>query len=187
MDFVFLALGCSVELCCSTLCTSFTLYVPHHHQTLILLHGNTGGTTNKHCRPVWTAFLCTQHYHNTPNQRKQPPKQISGGSVCAWGAVMGVHSTLISHNVRFSNSFHITYWPFLFPSAAHAPNPHTKADDYEKSGKTKLITWGISTSQCCLKCNYVGLEFWLKLGWLQYHIGWPVPGVKSGCPWKWQQ
>lgn len=60
----------------------------------------------------------------------------------------------------FLNSFHITYqFFFLFGSSARAPNPHTK--DYRKSGKTKLITQGISTSQCCLKCNYMGLELWL--------------------------
>lgn len=61
------------------------LCVPHHK--LILLYGNTGGTTNKHSKTVWTAFLFVQHSHNTPNQRKQPPKHISGGlgeRMCGW-------------------------------------------------------------------------------------------------------
>lgn len=58
-------------------CASFTLHVPHHK--LILLYGNTGGTANKHYKTVWTAFLFVQHSHSTPNQRKQPPKHISGG------------------------------------------------------------------------------------------------------------
>lgn len=65
-------------------CTSFTLHVPHHE--LILLCGNTGGTANKHYKTVWTAFVLVQHSHNTPNQRKQPPKHVSGGpSVCVRG------------------------------------------------------------------------------------------------------
>lgn len=70
--------------------TSFKLGVPHHE--LIRLHGNTGGTTNKHHKTVWTAFIFVQPSHNTPNQRKQLPKHISGGLnvyVRGWGAGRG--------------------------------------------------------------------------------------------------
>lgn len=32
------------------------LFVPHQHHRIIPQNGNTGGTTNKHCETVWTAF-----------------------------------------------------------------------------------------------------------------------------------
>lgn len=51
---------------------------------------------------------------------------------------------------------------YVFLPLARAPTPCTKGEDY-KSGKTKLITHGISTSQSCLKCNYMGLELWPRL------------------------
>lgn len=63
----------------------------------------------------------------------------------------------------FLNSFHITYRLFLFLAPTRGPNTHTKVEDYRKSGKTKLITPGISTSQRWLKCNYTGLELRLRL------------------------
>lgn len=83
------------------------------------------------------------------------------------GSVEGVILFLLPTTSDFFNSFHITYRLVLLRSPAHGPNPCTKGEDYRKSGKTKLITRGISTSQCCLKCNYMGLELWLRLGWLQ--------------------
>lgn len=79
------------------------------------------------------------------------------------GVILFLHLTTSD----FFNSFHITYQLVLFHSPAHSPNAHTKGEDYRKSGKTKLITRGISTSQCCLKCNYMGLELWLRPGRLQ--------------------
>lgn len=56
---------------------------------------------------------------------------------------------------------------FCFPLQLMVQTLTQKGEDYRKSGKTKLITRGISTSQCCLKCNYMGLELWLRPGWLQ--------------------
>lgn len=105
--------------------------------------------------------------------KRQNTFQVVQGNVCMCMCEQifgggGGHSILTFNHVRFfKNSFHITYRLALFPSPAHGPNPNTKGEDYRKSGKTKLITWGISTSQCCLKCNYMGLELWLWLGWLQ--------------------
>lgn len=107
--------------------------------------------------------------------------------VCGWreGPEGGGHSILTSNYVRFFLIHSILPTDlFCFPSPAHGPNPNTKGEDYRKSGKTKLITRGISTSQCCLKCNYMGLELWLRLGWLQISHWQTCPWCKNWLPLK---
>lgn len=72
------------------------------------------------------------------------------------------HSILTSHYVRFfliHSTLPTRVFVYVFLPLARAPTPCTKGEDY-KSGKTKLITHGISTSQSRLKCNYMGLELW---------------------------
>lgn len=90
-------------------------------------------------------------------------------SVCVW--VGGCrrseegHSILTSHYVRFfliHSTLPTRVFVYAFLLLARAPTPCTKGEDY-KSGKTKLITHGISTSQSCLKCNYMGLGLWPRL------------------------
>lgn len=159
-----------------TLITSFTFYVPHHHHKLIPLHGNTGGTTNKHYKTIWTAFILVQHSHNTPNQRKQPPKHISGGlcdSVCEWVDGRGGGGSFYSYIPTTSDFFFFLIHSilpadlFCFSLQLMVQTLTQKEKIIGRVEKTKLITGGISTSQCCLKCNYMGLEPWLRLGWLQ--------------------
>lgn len=89
--------------------------------------------------------------------------------MCAWvgGCRRGGegHSILTSHYVRFfliHSTLPTRVFVYVFLPLARAPTPCTKGEDY-KSGKTKLITHGISTSQSCLKCNYMGLELWPRL------------------------
>lgn len=99
--------------------------------------------------------------------------------VCA--GVCGSHSNL-TEKLRQIILIHSTL-P-LFPSPAHGPAHDTKGEDYRKSGKTKLITGGISTSQHCLKCNYMGLELRLRLEWLQMSHWQTCPRRKLWPPLK---
>lgn len=71
--------------------------VPHHE--LIPRYGNTGGTTNKQYKnPSGQLSIFVQRSHSTPNQRKQPPKHISGGlneSVRGWVAAGGAGRVIL--------------------------------------------------------------------------------------------
>lgn len=107
-----------------------------------------------------------------------------GGQGAKGGERRGSIYFYIPTTSDFFNSFHITYRLVLPHSPTRGPNPHTKGEDYRKSGKTKLITGGISTSQCCLKCNYMGLELWLRLGWLQISHWQTCSGRKIWLPLK---
>lgn len=109
--------------------------------------------------------------------------------VCVGGwmkADRGGHSILTSNYVTFKKKKKKKVIPYyvltcsVSLSSSWSKRSHTKGEDYRKSGKTKLITWGISTSQCCLKCNYMGLEPWLRLWWLQISH-WQTCSLRKIC------
>ena len=129
-------------------------------------------------------LIFVQHSHNTPNQRKQPPKHISGGPcacvcVCVRERERARERERESRNWRghsILTSSYVTLFlihsilrtdPFCSPLQLVFQTLTQKKKIIGRVEKTKLITQGISTSQCCLKCNYMGLELWLRLGWLQ--------------------
>lgn len=67
------------------------------------------------------------------------------GREFAEGVILFLHPATSDFSYR--NSFHIICRLFLFLAPTRRANARAKVEDYRKSGKTKLITPGISTSQ----------------------------------------